>query len=453
MLWTGSKLLLCMLATGGAVAPGPLPADTTAELQAAAQTDLEDLPELLSLAQAEEIFLQRGYDLLLAEATVHSAAGDLQSAAAIANPQLTAAWGRSFTYDPLACTTPGCSATAISAQLGDGGALTDVLIGKRRLRKHIAQAAYTAAGQLRDDARRTLLNTLRTTFLAVAIDEAQLEFARQVQQTYAHTLKLFSLRYQAGAVSETDLARIETAALQADSGVDDALGSREIDRLALMYLLGERDTLQPFTLATDWLEQTTQAPLMELKTAQLLSTARQLRPDVLAAQAQQMRAQRGLDLGYRLRFPDLSWSLLFAGQGHGQSAVSPPVLSLGLSVTPPLFYQMQGEISRAQADVRAQDIGLQKTLGQVSLDVQSAQCALHTSGEKLSRMRTRLRARAARALELVQLQYTKGAASLLELLDAQRTYIAINQEYYANLESYWNAVFALRATAGLEMAP
>jgi cobalt-zinc-cadmium efflux system outer membrane protein len=298
-----------------------------------------------------------------------------------------------------------------------------------------------------------LLLTLRTTFLAVAIDEAQLAFARQVQQTYAHTLKLFSLRYAAGAVSETDLARIETAALQADSGVDDALGSREIDRLALMYLLGERDALQPFTLATDWLEETSQAALMDLETAQLLTVARQRRPDVLAAQTQRMRAQRGLDLGYRLRLPDLQWSVLFAGEGRGQSAVSPPTLSLGLSVSPPLFYQMQGEISRAQADTRAQEVSLQKTLGQVSQDVQGAQCALHTSGQKLSRMRTRLRARAARALELVQLQYTKGAASLLDLLDAQRTYIAINQAYYTHLEDFWNAVFALRASAGLEVRP
>ena len=66
----------------------------------------------LSLPEALRIFRERGFDLLLAQEQVESAQGELQIAAAIANPQLTGSAGKSFDYDPGACA--GCSAAGPS---------------------------------------------------------------------------------------------------------------------------------------------------------------------------------------------------------------------------------------------------------------------------------------------------------------------------------------------------
>jgi cobalt-zinc-cadmium efflux system outer membrane protein len=59
---------------------------------------------------------------------------------------------------------------------------------------------------------------------------------------------------------------------------------------------------------------------------------------------------------------------------------------------------------------------------------------------------------AARARELVSVQYDKGAAGLIELLDAQRTFVAINVEYLTVVQSYWTAVFRLEAALGQELS-
>jgi outer membrane protein TolC len=51
----------------------------------------------------------------------------------------------------------------------------------------------------------------------------------------------------------------------------------------------------------------------------------------------------------------------------------------------------------------------------------------------------------------VKLQYEKGAASLLEMLDSERTWIAANAEYRQNLTDYWTALFQLEQAVSQEL--
>jgi outer membrane protein TolC len=56
-----------------------------------------------------------------------------------------------------------------------------------------------------------------------------------------------------------------------------------------------------------------------------------------------------------------------------------------------------------------------------------------------------------KALKLVTIQYEKGAATLLELLDARRTFIAVNLEYRQDLSDYWSAAVRLEQSLGVEI--
>ena len=53
--------------------------------------------------------------------------------------------------------------------------------------------------------------------------------------------------------------------------------------------------------------------------------------------------------------------------------------------------------------------------------------------------------------DLEEYSYLHGAASLLDFLDAERTYIAINLEYRQDLQAYWAAVFQLEQATGLSL--
>jgi cobalt-zinc-cadmium efflux system outer membrane protein len=60
---------------------------------------------------------------------------------------------------------------------------------------------------------------------------------------------------------------------------------------------------------------------------------------------------------------------------------------------------------------------------------------------------------AKRTRDLVQLQYQKGAASLLEYLDAQRIFISTKLDYEQDLADYWQAVVFIGQAVGSELSP
>jgi len=90
---------------------------------------------------------------------------------------------------------------------------------------------------------------------------------------------------------------------------------------------------------------------------------------------------------------------------------------------------------------------------QIVADVETAYGAYQTSRAMVERAEGRLLAQAARARDLVIIQYEKGAASLIEYLDAQRTFIAVNVEYLQNLTAYWSAIFQLETATAIELGP
>jgi cobalt-zinc-cadmium efflux system outer membrane protein len=167
------------------------------------------------------------------------------------------------------------------------------------------------------------------------------------------------------------------------------------------------------------------------------------------------RAGAAVRLAKRLRFPDLSLQIGFnmaaVGGGTNSGSTVPPTMDIGVGGTLPIFYQQQGEIQVAEADQRTQELQRTKLEAQVTSDVEAAWTNVQASRQLVERMERRLLDRANRARELVEIQYQKGAASLLELLDAQRQWIATHVEYLQDLAGYWTAVYQLEQAVGREL--
>ena len=80
--------------------------------------------------------------------------------------------------------------------------------------------------------------------------------------------------------------------------------------------------------------------------------------------------------------------------------------------------------------------------------MRQATAAVDANRRLVQRLRTRLLGRARRVRDLVQVQYEKGAASLLELLDAQRTWAQTYGEYLKDVHDFWLSLFRLDAVVG-----
>ncbi|HEY3822853.1 MAG TPA: TolC family protein [Polyangiaceae bacterium] len=430
-----------------------------------------ELPVQLSLDQSLQLLRTRSLDLLIAEAAVKNAEGDVGVAGAVPNPALSLYYGRVLPpYNPQSTgfvvgpgTTPGslqgsnqvlcpgCSANEYTIGLTDQAAIEDTLSGKRDLRLKVARAALQAARLSRNDALRNLQFQVKSAYATVAQAQRALAFTRENQATNVKTLQLFQIRLKSGAINEGDLARVETQKLEADQAVDSAGVVLRQARVALAFLLGVRGPTPEFTVDDKVLDYSVPPQLANAQLDPLLRAAFEHRPDLLALGYQRASTEAAITLAKRQVFPDITISAQYTQIGVDQTAIQPPTLSFGVSAPIPIFYQQQGEIRKAEANYDTQSLQQTKITAQVVSDVAAAMAGYEASRTLVERMEKQLRPSAERAFSITRLQYDKGAATLMDFLDAQRTYIATNQEYLQDLSNYWTAVFQVEQAVGMEL--
>jgi len=407
------------------------------------------LPAVLTLTDALRLFRERSFDLLLADAQIATARAEQATAGAIPNPALSGSVGHSFGYDPSLC--PGCSAVSIAAGISDQAAISDLLSGKRGLRMDAARAAAEAARLSRDDAERLLRTSLQQAVVDAALQRAQLDLAAELLEFAEQTEQLNQTRYRTGAISEAELARAQVAALEAGQAVDVARQSDRAARAGVAFLLAVRGPLPDFRIDPDLLEQAARLSLPAADEGALLAAAAETRPDLRALEKQEARARAALALARRQRIPEVTLSAQYSQEGTGNSAVSPPTLAFGASLPLPIFYRQQGEVQRAEADLRTQLVQRDKAAAQLASEVVTAYGAFAASRKLVDRMRGGLLERAQRARDLTRIQYEKGAARLFELLDAQRAFAQVRAEYLQDLHDLWLNLFKLEAAVGKEL--
>jgi outer membrane protein, heavy metal efflux system len=431
---------------------------TLAQTGSAGVAGLPDPPRLpspLTLEQAEEIFLARGLDLLVAEANARGAEGDLTAAGAHPNPGLNVGvnYGPAVSGDILSSNLGADKPTetwGLGFGLTDNASIEDALSGKHALRIEAAAKALAAVRQSVADLRRNEVSQVRQAFVAILLANDNLAFALDVQKSYQQSYELNQTRYKKGDINEADLAKISVAKLEADQAVTQAREGTEVARDALAFLLGARGEIPAFEVAGDLDFRI--LPALEGKTEpDLLALGLAHRPDVKAATAAREQQEALVAQARRLVFPDISLQLGYSEQCNSTTCSSVPTFDVGLSGNLPVLYQQQGEIRRAESNLVAAQALEEKTRAQALSDVGQAWASYRAARELVERMEHAELAQAKLSRDLEELMYRKGAASLLDYLDAERTYIAANLEYHQDLSSYWNAVFQLEQATALPL--
>jgi cobalt-zinc-cadmium efflux system outer membrane protein len=412
------------------------------------------LPAKLTLRQALDIFRAHGLDLLIAEAAVQGAEGDVTAAGAIPNPSLAVSYGPYAFY--YSCTNPaGCARppSSVNVEITDQAAIEDTLSGKRRLRVDVASSALRAARLDRANADRTLVFQVKAQFEQVLLAQNALQFAKDTAEANALMLDKAEKQREADKIQRPDLARVKVAKLESDQAVDQAQQGLRKARVELAFLLGVRTSVPDFVAVEPELEHySLPAPLASATHDALLAQAFAARPDLQAQAAQLASAEAALALAKRQRFPDITLSFGYSQQGTTDQASSPPTFAIGLSAPIPLLYQQQGEIHKAEANTRTQRLQVEKLRATVVNDFETAYADFQTSQALVQRMEQGALLETARqAKDDVKLLYEKGGAQLVDYLVALSTYISTNVEYFNDVAGYWTAVFELEQAVGKDL--
>ncbi len=431
----GSSLAL-LSAASLAAAPAPEPPGDGA------------LPARLSLAQAEELFLARGLDVLIAEANARGAEGDLTAAGAHPNPsfQPTLYYVPSLNHDVLYNLAPNSATTStwgFGLGLDDNAAIEDQLSGKRSLRIEAAAKALAAARFSVADVKRVELAQLREAYVAAVMAGLDVDAAQETFTTFDRQLALNRVRFAQGAIGRLDLSQVVTGQLEALQSLAAARAGREQAIATLAFLLGARGGRVQVTLTSD----IDYRPLPSLDSTRfdaLVDDALALRPDVQIARKNLEQTEVALRQAKRALLPDIALNAGYSEICSGATCSSAPGFSAGLSGNLPVLYQQQGEIGRARANVEAARRSLGKAEAQVLSDVTTGYAAYSAAKEQVERMIPgELLAEYKLSRDLAQIQYQKGASSLVDFLFAERAYVAAELEYHQDLANYWSAVYQL----------
>jgi len=402
-------------------------------------------PSVLRLEDALRLLEDHSLDVASADAAVRGARAQVRLAGAVPNPSLGFGLGRS--WDCPAGT--GCTSPLWSGSLGDQGALAFLVTGQRGLAVDAAEQGLRAAGATRDDVLRNQTFQVKQQFVNTAVAARALQFTREEASLAAETVALARKRLSAGAISEADVARLEVLQMQLEQAVNRAEQAYLQARVALAQLLGSRPASAEFEVdPTPVLTAAVPPRLAGATLGSLTEEAGRRRPDAVAARAQVEQARLAASLARRQLIPQFTLQLSYSQQGSTGNYFTPPTGTIGLNVPIPVFYQQQGQIGQADATAQAAEVSLARLETQVAGDVATAWAAMTAARSAAERSERRLLDRSRLARDLVKIQYEKGAAGLLDLLDAERTHLSNQIDYLQLLDAYWVAVFQLEQAVG-----
>ncbi|MBS1805854.1 MAG: TolC family protein [Acidobacteria bacterium] len=332
--------------------------------------------------------------------------------------------------------------------------------GKRAARIRSARLATQISQADSEDARRTLTLRLRQAFVSALQSKSDLQFARDNLTNYQRIVELNREMLQAGEIARADFLRIQLQTLQFETDLDDASLELKTAKATLRGLLGSANLPEDFDVNGDL-----KAEPFDTDLADLRKLALQSRPDLKSAETGRQKAAADVRVARANRWPDPTIGTSFLRTGNEMPG--PPwfepfypkgstsnAMGVGLaSIQIPLFNRNQGEIARTRSEQLRADFLAQAAQNQVIQDVDSAYSEFVSARNRLGLYEKTYLGAAKESLDIEDFSFHKGAASVLDFLDAERTYRATQLAYHQQVAAYMNSLAQLESAIGLDVGP
>jgi cobalt-zinc-cadmium efflux system outer membrane protein len=313
---------------------------------------------------------------------------------------------------------------------------------KRELRLESAQKGTAIAESQQLDLERTLLFNLRSAFVLTLQAKALLANAKENLDYFDKELTINRVRFKAGDIARVDLDRLVLQRAQYESDYQTALVNARTAKITLLMLLNDRTPVDRFDVAGPFEFQERIMTLDEFHAAALAA-----RPDLKAAIETVGKAETDHKLAVSNGSTDPTFGVDFGR--------NPPItIYMGVSVNIPLriFDKNQGEKLRTQIDISHAQRQKDAAEAQVFSDVDSAYFTVVSSVNLLLPYKGTdgYLETATRIRDSMSFAYQRGQAALLDYLDAQRDYRAMQVAYINLVGSYLSAASQLNTAVGRE---
>jgi cobalt-zinc-cadmium efflux system outer membrane protein len=410
--------------------PSPPPAQALVQSRGSVTITLDD---------AIQMALQHNHNLLAARTTIQQSQAEETTANLRPNPVLLGDAQFLPIFQPSQFSSDYLDNTA-QFDLG-----VSYLFERGKKRQHRVQAAKDLTAVTRSqvaDNERSLGFSVASQFINVELAKSTLELAMQDLKSFQNTVDIGEARYKAGDIGEGDLLKIKLQMLQFQTDVSAAQLGRVQGLSDLRQLLGYESIAPDYDVAGAFDYQPVKGNLEDFQAKALLS-----RPDLQVAQQGVIAATSQHELQKAIGKRDVT------GQVNYTHISSLNTVSLFGQIQMPIFDRNQGEIARAGFAVTQAQEQEKLASGQVLTDVKDAFENLRTNDKVVGLYRSGFLDQAQQSRDISEYAYRHGAASLLDFLDAERSYRTTQLGYRQALASYLLALEQLRQAVGTRSLP
>lgn len=311
---------------------------------------------------------------------------------------------------------------------------------QNRLRAARDQTAVTTAQVA--DTERTLVFNVAQQFINVLLANSTLQFAQEDLNSFQQTVNISEQRYRAGDISEGDYLKIKLQLLQFQTDVSSARVAKVQALGSLRQLIGYSNLPHDYDCAGDLDYKPLTASLPDLQAKALAE-----RPDLKAAQKGITAANSQIGLAKADAKVDVNASASFSHVSGVSST------SLFFNVPLPFFNRNQGEIARTKFALTQAELTAKATEDTVMTDVTNAYEAATSNQDVVKLYVSGYLKQAQDSRDISEYAYKGGAATLLDYLDAERSYRSTQLAYRQALAAYMISVEQLRQAIGTRSLP
>lgn len=317
---------------------------------------------------------------------------------------------------------------------------------KRELRRDSAIKSTDIAESTYLDQERSLMFNLRNAFVQVLQAKAVLQNARENLDYWDHELNINRTRFNAGDLAQVDLNRLELQRVQFESDYETAFVNLRTAKIQLLTLLNDRTPIAQFDVSAPFEFGEELGPLEEFR-----NNALESRPDLKAAVENVELAKIAHQLAVANGSTDPTFSVWFTNNGSFSNPFSTKTIGGSVSIPLRIYDRNQGEKARTQIDIGRNERLRDANVALVFSDVESAYWTLVQSLNLLKPYKSKYLPLAADVRDRMSFSFQNGGASLLDFLDAEKSYRDTRLAYLNLIGSYLTAAAQMNMAVGREV--
>lgn len=320
--------------------------------------------------------------------------------------------------------------------------------GKRKARINLANDNVEMKKSLLEDYFRNLRADATLAYLETIRNRHLLDVQLDSYEQMKKLSDADSIRYRLGAITEIDArkSKLEAGTLLTEVYAVQAEWKNALTNLSL--LLGERkmDTLwEPRENLTGFNR--------DFKLSDLIQAAQNNRTDLKAALLNKNVSHSMVKLAEANRAIDLGLSVGAEHNSYARNVIAPTpaftTVSVGVSVPLKFSNNRPGELGAAHYGIKKAEQQYKQVEVVIQTEVTQAFYNYQATQKQVFQFDMGLLAEAKAILDGKMYSYERGETSLLEVLDAQRTYNEVQQNYYQTLYSRAVALVELERAVGV----